>query len=189
MAEAKFKFAVRYVKRDKHHSWDISKAEIAGIHAANLGLMLVQHVDDEDWKPSISLGYRYGQNAVDDAQSVGYPKGCNLWLDLESVGASGKFVADYCNAWYSIVNRAGYIPGIYIGYDPGLNNDELFKELKFQYYWEAYNADNIPSHRGYCMRQFAYPSPDHRVKDIPFQYDIDIIKTDNLGNSPKLWLP
>lgn len=192
MKAADFEFAVRYVKRDRPHSWDVSQNEVLSLLNAGLGVMLVQHVAPTGWRPNASLGMIYGDTAADEAHKVGLPFGVNLWCDLEGVqsGSSHDDVIAYCNEWHEAVERKGYKPGLYVGDQCGLTPKELYRNLRFTHYWGAYNlnSDEVPAVRGLQMKQHPKPAPADRVP-VAFEYQTDTIMRDRLGNSPTLWLP
>jgi hypothetical protein len=188
-----YRFAIRYIRRTTQHDYDVSCSEISRIFTAGLGLMLVQHVAPEGWRPSSQLGAEYGATAASEALSVLYPAGATLWCDLEGVAAKvpAADVIAYCNAWYDAVVGAGYLPGLYVGDSCGLNASDLYYKLKFTLYWSAYNLnrDNYPVVRGVAMRQLAYPKPADRVTGLDFQYDEDLIIGDAKNSFPVLALP
>lgn len=191
--DAGYRFAVRYVRRSTRHEYDISTGELLGLLNAGLGVMLVQHVAAEGWHATGGLGLSYGAIAAEEARSVGYPPSAILWCDLEGVAndVDPRDVIAFCNNWYDAVREAGYDAGLYVGYGCGLTADQLYYKLKFRRYWSAYNlnADSIPSVRGVCMKQGAYPRPTDRVPGVPFQYDTDLIVRDRFRNLPRLLLP
>ena len=108
---------------------------------------------------------------------------------------------------------AGYDPGLYVGYGCILTSDQLYYKLKFRRYWGAYNlnTDSVPSVRGLCMWQGAYPpvltdaqyaerlqraqglsphkQPHRRVPGVPFEYDVDVVERDAFNNLPTAILP
>jgi hypothetical protein len=190
---AGYKFAVRYVRRDIRHEYDISLQEAAGLLASGLSLMLVQHVAPPGWLPTAQLGRKYGQIAAIEAQGVAYPAGATLWCDLEEVGstATARDVIAFCNAWYDVTRVAGYEPGLYVGYHCGLSSRQLYRDLRFARYWSAYNLnrEDYPATRGVQMRQKPYPAQRGRVIGVPFEYDVDVIQADAKGGLPTLWLP
>lgn len=202
---AGYRFAVRYVRRQAPHSYDISTGEVLSILNAGLGLMLVQHVAQEGllgsklalgpltWSPNVTIGHAYGAIAANEAAAVGYPRGAVLWCDLEGVAlrTPAADVIAYCNAWYDAARDAGFIPGLYVGFDCGLSADQLYYKLKYSHYWAAYNLnkDSYPSVRNVEMQQLPYPAPAYRVPGISYQYDGDVIRSDKKGGSPLLLLP
>lgn len=220
---AGYRFVVRYVRRSTKHDYDISAGELVGLLNSGLAVMIVQHVAAEGWVPTTALGGAYGAIAAQEASAVGYPRKCILWCDLEGVspGADPRDVIGFCNAWYDKVREAGFDAGLYVGYGCGLSADQLYYKLKFRRYWGAYNlnTDSVPSVRGTCMEQLAYPPASltrdaagrnrtvdkymekyeisekiaeklaTRVAGIPFQYDTDIITGDHFSNFPALLIP
>ena len=64
--------------------------------------MPVQHVSSPGWVPSAQLGTTYGDNAANNAISVGFPRKVNVWLDLEGISSevSAEAVIQYCTSWY-----------------------------------------------------------------------------------------
>jgi hypothetical protein len=150
-----YRFAVRYVGRREMKPHDLSTAEAKTILAAGLALMPVQHVEMPGWHPTAVLGNEYGSNAAKFARQLGFPPGVCVWCDLEEVSgqSTAADVIGYCNAWYDAVKAAGYVPGVYVGYNPGLTGEQLYARLRFSHYWGAYNVDvTIPS-RGWQLKQ------------------------------------
>jgi Domain of unknown function (DUF1906) len=101
-------------------------------------------------------------------------------LDLEGIaeGTDHQDIIDYCNEWFAAVTIAGYVPGVYIGYDVWLTEDELYFDLKTQHYWRA--DGNIPdvSHRGYQIFQ-SIKNP-----NTPAEFDRNVIKPDDFDGLP-----
>jgi GH25 family lysozyme M1 (1,4-beta-N-acetylmuramidase) len=113
---------------------------------------------------------------------VQLPPGVNVWCDLEGV-AAGTPVQDviaYCQAWYYAVHHAGYLPGIYVGYDVILNPDQLYNDISFQHYWRAYNGPQVTT-RGFQLVQES-----EKILDGT-RFDPDLAQNDNLGD-PAFWL-
>lgn len=184
-----FRFCLRYVGRTQMASHDLSTAEAETILDARLALMPVQHVLNPGWAPTEALGAEYGANAAKFAQQIGFPPGVNVWCDLESVADDTKAadVIAYCNAWYAGVAAAGYVPGLYVGYQPGLTGQQLYGSLKFQHYWAAYNVDGVsdPRPRGW---QLVQSEGSGTVAGITTEaYDADTTHTDGEGGTV-LWL-
>lgn len=185
-----YSFAIRYVRRQQAHDYDLSVRERDDILNAGLGLMIVQHVAPDGWIPSGPLGTAYGGTAVDALGTLGIPANVSVWLDLEGVkdGTLHQSVIDFCNNWFDVVDAIGYTPGLYVGFGAGLTPDELYHKLKFQSYWSAYNldADKVPSVRGVQMRQ-AVAKPADLIPGFTNQnMDCDTIRADALGGTPTL---
>jgi Domain of unknown function (DUF1906) len=188
-------FCARYISRfstDREISdGDLTRREANDILDAGLGLMAVQHVGLTGWQPTGSLGIANGNHAVNNAIFSGLPPGINIWLDLEdaltgveNAGLAGSDVIRYCNNWFDRVSSAGYIPGIYVGFDAVLDSNQLFHSLKFEHYWKA--PGNIPdiAVRGYQMIQ---PDGEIDITVNDINIDVNIVNADRLGGQA-LWL-
>jgi hypothetical protein len=183
--EAGFQFAVRYVPRINRAPHDLTPAEVEFILDAGLGLMVVQHVEPGVWSATAEKGWHYGATAAREATACGLPPGTMLWLDMESVGVGGDPVA-YANRWHSQVAGAGFVPGIYVGWQCGISPADLYYRLRFTHYWGAYNLnrDEWPVVRGLQMKQVA---PTTRIGSI--SYDTNITCTDQLGGRVQILTP
>ena len=192
LVEHGYGFAVRYVRRKRKHSYDLTAKEARAILAAGLGLMVVQHVAPEGWTPTATLGSTYGNTAAAEATRIGVPPGVTVWCDLEGVSAdaSTKAVIDFCNRWHSKVAAEGFVPGLYVGYGAGLDADQLYQSLRFTHYWGAYNvaAADGPTKRGFQMKQRAANAGD-RVPPFDAEFQVDDIHADALGGLPAMLVP
>lgn len=184
---AGYRVALRYVRREPRHDYDISASEASVILSAKLALGIVQHVAPEDWVPSGDLGRRYGMNAAAESAKIGLPVGVNVWCDLEGVklGTPAASVIAFLQEWWRAVAHVGYLPGLYVGWHAGLGAEQLFRDTPFQYYWAAYNLnrDQYPATRGVCMQQ----GTEQTLAGIRF--DPDVCGRDALGNSPTFLAP
>lgn len=181
---AGYSFCIRYVPRTAAlAAGNLTNAEALAILGAGLALMPVQHVSLPGWSPNTNLGTMYGNFAATwSAQTIQLPKGMNVWCDLEGVadGTAAQDVIAYCQAWYSAVHAAGYVPGIYVGYGTGLTSDQLYNDISFQHYWRAYNGPLV-STRGFQLLQ----KTEKTLNGITF--DPDVTQLDNEGGAA-LWL-
>lgn len=180
-----YAFCVRYLSLGSEQApGDLSAAEANDILQAGLALMSVQHVREPGWMPSQSLGQTDGSNSARHAQSIGFPRGVNVWCDLEGVasGASATQVIDYCTAWYTAVQAGGYQPGLYVGSDARLSSDQLYYDLPFQHYWQSCSDVPTVAVRGYQMVQTLVQAP---VNGLGI--DQDRTQTDNEGGQV-IWL-
>ena len=187
--DAGFEFAIRYIPRTfvatgTDSQGNLTTAEAQAILSAGLALMVVQHVAAPPWTPSESLGDSYGYYAAANAQAIGLPRGMILWLDLEGVasGTSAATTTAYCEAWADQVSAAGYVPGIYIGANCGLNASAI-EALPFDYYWQSGSSVPALGQTGYCMVQSI--SSSYVVAGIA--YDLDVVQADLDGKTP-VWL-
>jgi hypothetical protein len=183
-AQQGYLFCLRYLSLQAGQAdGDLTFGEAENILNSGLALMPVQHVRDSGWLPTASLGQQSGTNAANNALSVGFPPGVNVWCDLEGVGSSAtaQNVIDYCNSWYSAVAAAGYVPGLYVGANAGLSGQQLY-DLAFQHYWQsASQVPQIPV-RGYQMVQTFVSDPVNGIS-----IDRDITQTDAKGGQAQ-WL-
>ncbi len=185
-----YRFCVRYVRRDKPHRSALSRIEAKSLLNAGLGLMAVQYVEsDSSWNPTAAKGSRNGEIAASEAGMLELPWGVTVWCDLEgvAVGTPAQRVIDYCNRWHAAVSRAGYVPGLYVGYHAGLTRMQLYRALRFTHYWGAYNlnADQYPAVRGLQMKQSQRKAGDSPpVHGLDFQ--VDKVRADALGGRPTL---
>ena len=177
--------AIRYVGRHNTASYDISAKEAEGILAANLALALVQHVQKPGWTPSAQLGIDYGNYAAKSAIDIGYLAGGTIWCDLEGVARGDHVVdtIDFCNHWLDQVGHAGFTPGTYIGYEPGLNGVQFYSRTRFEHFWRAYNGDVVPTVRSFQMRQ----EPERLLAGIRF--GPDTVQKDAVGMLPLVLAP
>lgn len=180
-----FDFVIRYVGRTQQASFDIDKAEVDAILSAGLKLAIVQHCPVPGWVTTKDLGTLYGINAAKFSLGTGYKLGCIIYLDLEGIkqGTPKADILAFCNAWYDEVVKAGYIPGIYIGYNIYLTGDELYNLLRFKHYWKSLSrVPEIPV-RGYEMVQSAGGT----INGV--QIDNNVSTADKLGGSPVFMEP
>ena len=179
-----YKFCIRYLSLGAGQApGDLTYQEAMNILQGGLALMPVQHVEEPGWSPSAALGNTHGQNAANNAASIGFPPGVNVWLDLEGInaGASAQAVADYCSAWSGAVSGAGFVPGLYVGANAILNSQQLY-DLPFEHYWKS--ESDVPSvaTRSYQMVQSFVGQP---VNGIGIDQNITYI--DDEGGVPQ-WL-
>lgn len=174
-----YDFCIRYLPRTSALTkGNLTVTEIESILSAGLSLGAVQHVPEPGWNPTAALGTQYGQYAGLYSAEIGLPAGINIWLDLEEVAhtATAQDVIDYCQAWYAAVKAAGYVPGIYIGWNVILTPAQLYKNLSFKHYWRAYNGGAVAT-RGFQIIQ----ETQKRLNGIYF--DPNISQADNLGDT------
>jgi hypothetical protein len=179
MKSSGYDFCIRYIPRTAA-LWDgnITASEMSRILEAGLALSIVQHVAMSPWYPNAAIGSEYGEYAGIYAKSIGLPEGINIWLDLEEVGDShSQDIINYCNNWFLEVNSAGYVPGIYVGWQTGLSDQQLY-DLPFAHYWAAYNCDQTIPTRGFQMRQ----SIQKTLNGVEF--DPNTVTPDQLGGLP-----
>lgn len=179
-----FEFVIRYVGRiTKAPTIDIDEQEINNILKAGLQLGIVQHCPPKPGiMPSKQLGADYGKNAAIFAKEAKYKAGCIIYLDLEDVNPAfakkQQEIIDFCNCWYDEVEKVGYTPGVYVGFNAWLKSEELHSKLKFKHYWKSLSSVPDITTRGYEMFQKA-SSP-----VLGVQIDVNTVTGDKLGNFP-----
>ena len=153
-----FQFCVRYIPWNTWQSGDLTVNEATDILQGGLALMPVYPYPGSGWQPNQSTGIRCGKIAVAGAETIGFPKNINVWMDFEGIadGWPAQDSIDHCNSWFDVVEAAGYLPGIYVGEPINLTGDQLFSSLKFHHYWRSLSGatPQIPT-RGYQMIQSA----------------------------------
>jgi hypothetical protein len=178
-----YKFCFRYLTRGPEVPGDLTEPEATDILNAGLALMPVQHAHRAPWSPNQNLGQNDGEEAVANAETIGFPVGVNVWCDVEGVSATAlpSDVIEYCVAWFEAVSAAGYIPGLYVGAGELLTSQQL-DALPFQHYWRSPSrVPDIPS-RSYQVFQL-FPS----VAVNGITIDFDVTKNDTKGGAA-LWL-
>jgi len=177
-----YKFCLRYLSRAQA-AQNLTGQEATDILHSGLALMPVQHARARGWSPDASLGQRDGQEALANAEAIGFPHGVSLWCDLEEVNraAQAQDVIDYARAWHQAVSAASYSPGLYVGAGTLLSGQQLFN-LPFRHYWRSSSSvPDIPK-RGYQLIQF---SPSIQLNGIAI--DLDVALRDQEGGSAR-WL-
>ncbi len=184
-----YEFVMRYVGRlQKSPSIDIDKVETDNILKAGLSLGIVQHCPPKPGLIPLKLtAVEYGRNAVTFAKEAGYKQDCIIYLDLEDVNIAYKdkqpFIIDFCNTWYDEVKKAGYVPGVYVGFNCFLSGDELYNKLKFTHYWKSFSQVPDVTRRSYSMWQ------DKQTVVNGITIDPDEAMLDKLGGFPNLMTP
>ena len=179
-------FVARYLSIGAEGGEDLTAEEVGWIMAANLALLVVQHVRNPDWVPSADQGTKDGAEAGKNAEAVGYTKGCHIVVDLEGVepGTSADVVIGYVNAWATAILAAGYQPMLYVGYSTMLTSEQLYEALPdITAYWSDFAARQVAV-RGFCMKQLTNTTT---IPGVPFQVDPDKIMADDMGDLP-VWM-
>lgn len=175
----------RYVPRTPANiPGNLTNAEIDVLLDAGLSVFAVQHVSPDNWLATAALGLSYGAYAATYAKLIGLPALVSLFLDLEMVSPTSvaSDIIAYCKAWFNEVSAAGYTPGIYVGWQSGLSDQELY-DLPFISYWAGYNCDQSIPERGWQIRQ-------HTAKVLNgISYDPNTVTADNKGSLPMFLFP
>jgi hypothetical protein len=171
MLESGYRFAVRYVRRDKRvnqhpdTTWPISLTppELSGLLETGLLVSIVQFgAGSTGGKLSARYGREKGEAAAWNCAELGIPRGVCVWCDAEWSDPipEPRAVIDYLDAWAAPVADAGYEPGLYVGPGINLTGQQLWERPGYRHYWQS-NAvvPDIPN-RGYQLTQ-AYQGEVH----------------------------
>ena len=142
MAAAGETFVIRYVSlQDVEQPGDLTRLEVVGIMEAGLAIMPVQHAEAPGWIPSGTLGAQDGRSAAIHATETGFACGVNVWLDLDAVspGTDAQSISAYVNSWAAEVSAAGFVPGLYVGANSGLDAEQL-AALNVEHFWRSASA-------------------------------------------------
>jgi Domain of unknown function (DUF1906) len=156
---------------------DISALERDNIIAADLQCGLVQHVRYGTWIPSQHSGSRDAEAACEAACGAGYPNGCHLFLDFESMGGTADGAIEFAFAWQETVITAGYRAGLYVGFGVPLSPQQLYDLHGFDCYFSDAAGRSV-ERRGCAIRQ------GREVKIAGVTFDEDTVQRDLLGGLP-----
>jgi len=176
--EGGYSFVVRYLGA-------LNTTERDNILNAGLGLLAVAYSRRAGWVPSGVEGASDGDSAVRHAQQAGLMRGMTLFCDMEGpeLGVSPGAVISYINNWATRVIQAGYLAGLYVGYQVPLTPNQLYHSLNVTGYWSSCSLPQAVAVRGYQMFQ------DHPGNFTIFGYRVDTntIKADLNGDTP-VWM-
>lgn len=178
---ADMSFVVRYVSRYAPEEGDLSSDEVQNILDAGLALMIVQHAPEQGWSPSVAVAKMWAEAAVQNTLALNIPRGLTIWNDHEGVlmSSTPSAISAHLNAWSQVILDAGYQPGLYVGFDSGLNAHQLYNDLILTRYWKSASNVPAPAKRGFCMQQMLVSGLIANVA-----YDKDIVSLDYLGGIP-----
>src|SRR5271165_4716922 len=116
---------------------DIDAGELAMLLDVGLEVGLIQHVRFPGWNPRDHAGTVDGATASAAATAAGFAAGAHLWCDFEGVDttctAEGARV--FLEAWAKTVIGAGFLAGLYVGYQQPLTAEQLYDLHGLNQYW------------------------------------------------------
>jgi len=117
-------------------------------------------------------GQQRAQEAINAAETVDYPKGAYIFVDVESTGsATEQQMIAWINSWSAAVQAAGYGAGVYFGVPQPVTAQDT-TQLLADRFWKSYSGTSItPAGRGVCVVQTGTTQT----------YDTDTFSADNLG--------
>lgn len=148
-------FIFRYVSLSQpFYKVDIDPAERDEILATGATLLLVQHVAYPFWQASAALGAQHGNIAGLHAQSIEYPAGAMLFVDMEGIANTGGPVDEYLTAWAYAVQGFGITPCMYDGYACGIDPSTLAQHIELGGFWSDFGSRVPPPGVGFMCKQF-----------------------------------
>ena len=159
--------------------WD---SEYRSAAALGLSVVLFQGFYKPYWTDP-AQGTARGQLMVSNAQLVGYPRGAQVFLNLEDNLTDGVTpttrpgIIQWVQNWAAAVKAAGYTPGVYVGNPQILTADDLTSALTtVSVFWRSASSSAPQSGRGYVLRQ-----PSISAAACGTTIDIDTSGSDNSG--------
>lgn len=154
--------AARGIVGALRYHYNLGRAEIDVLHAANIAVGLIAEFDTATWHPPVAspeTGPAHGTKAVQVAQALGFPAGAAVWLTIDTApNGAHQRIRTYFDGAAPIIRAAGYRVGAYGG-DRII--DELVDQGRADLAWIAGArswAEGATS-RHACLRQLvAQPS-------------------------------
>ena len=152
--------------------WDTEYRTAAGL---GMSIVLFQGFYQPFWSDP-AQGTARGQLMVTNAQSVGYPRGAQVFLNLENNLSDGTSpttragMISWVKNWASAVRSAGFVPGVYVGVPQLLTTADLENAVGSDgVFWRSASSSAPQTNRGYVMRQ-----PTISVSACGTTIDVDI---------------
>ena len=157
--------------------------EYTATTSVGMSAVLFQGYDPAAWQ-DVKQGTSRATTAVQKAQSVGYPRGSTIFLNLEetlNLGANGRqTMITWVNNWTKVVTAAGYRAGAYLGVNQISTAADIKAMTGLTAFWKSPSTSAVPaSPRGFVMTQSAV---DASVCGVTI--DINSAGTDSAGAGP-----
>lgn len=152
-------------------------------NAKKLGMTVVpfQGYDPGAFSDPSMASYR-AHLMIDRVAKVNYPKGSQLFVDIEGNNYDGSTRAaqiKWTQTWAQTVVAAGYVAGVYVG-QPNVLNTADFNEIALpavSVYWQSQSSSAPATRQGYVARQ----SLPVTSSCSGYQPDPDVVGTDAYG--------
>lgn len=147
--------------------------------AAGLEVVLFQGYDPDAWADPSAAAAR-ATISKDKAAGAGYPKGGQIFLNLEDNVGRGVTAADmikWINTWTTVIRNAGYSPGIYVG-APQLLTAGQIDALPGVVFWKSVSGSAPQAARGFVAAQPVFETP---ACGIYRGIDVDVAGRDSKG--------
>jgi Domain of unknown function (DUF1906) len=161
---------------------DLASPELDLICSMGLELGAVQHVRMPGWNPADHSGHEDAVVATAYAALAGLAKGTHIFLDLEGLSSRATSIATkgFAEDWAHTVLGAGYLAGLYVGYDLPLDAEALYLLHGITSYWSDAGNRAVLT-RGFSLKQHA---GDVTLGGVAF--DRDTLQADRLGDVPRI---
>lgn len=138
---------------------DAWQGEYAAAKGAGMSVVMFQGFDPATWRDPAQGTSRGGIIATKVA-SVGYPKGAQIYLNLEDdiqTGTTRSELLSWVDNWAAQVSAAGYVAGVYVGVPQLLTAADLTQAHlpKVGAFWRSASASAPQVSAGYTVRQTA----------------------------------
>jgi hypothetical protein len=102
------------------YHYNLTGAEVQRLHAAGISVCLIAEFDTSTWHPPLhspDSGGQHASRAVAVARSLGFPRGCVVWLTADTFVGPAAFetAGRYWALARSVLSDAGYRTGAYGG--------------------------------------------------------------------------
>ena len=134
-----YDFIGRYISNSStESSGDLSSTELSNLVNAVWKVAIIQHALAGGTTLTASMGTTYGNNAVNNAKSIGVPRAAALWLDIENFNTTYSDPMGFCKNWSAAVMADGtYVPALYYG-APGLSATQVNLLMTGGYFSDAW---------------------------------------------------
>ena len=158
---------------------DLTNAEYNRAAAAGMKIVLFQGYYAPYWT-SATNGISQGNKAVATAKKVLYPRGAQIYLNLENtLNTNRPVILAWLKNWVAAVRAAGYLAGVYVGADQSLTAADLDSFPGVSAYWRSASKSAVQLKRGYAQLQ---PQTEFEREDTcGHQIDGDYANTDARG--------
>ncbi|AZI58513.1 DUF1906 domain-containing protein [Nakamurella antarctica] len=158
-------------------------AEYRDAATAGMNVILFQGYYPPHWSIFTKATER-ANRMVAGAQSVGYPVGAQLFLDLEDNQSDGtrsitrdEMVA-WVQEWARVVTAAGYVPGMYVGLPQVLTASDLGTRIPgIKVFWRSASTYAPQAPQGFVVQQ-----PQIDITKCGITIDTNVAGIDNNGN-------
>ncbi len=156
-------------------------AEYQAAAAGGMDILPFQGYYQPSW-PSAANGTVRANQAITSAQGVGYPRGSQIFLNLENnTNSTAATAIQWVTNWANAIRAAGYTPGVYVG-EPQILSAAQVSALPVSVFWRSASSQAPQAAAGFVVRQTAVSQP---ACGITGGIDIDVTSQDVHGAQAK----